>query len=144
MWPDEVERIAIFLRASGTEGTLEELPDDAERPPGIQLVVTSYECDGNVLVILLPDSRIPDDAKVSRAASCQVRRRVTPPAFPYQGAKVLLDLAVLSASTVWLEIGSGKHVLGLAPAQLARLTEAQTADLVAESGKGEVDDGTRG
>jgi hypothetical protein len=133
MWPEQVERIAIFLRASGAEGTLEELPEDDERPPGLRLVVTAYECEGKIVVTLLPDSRIPDDAKVSRAARCEVRRRVAPPAFPYQGAKVIVDFAVLSASTVWLEIGSGRHILGLAPAQLARVTEAQAADLVAES-----------
>jgi hypothetical protein len=133
MWPEEVERIAIFLRASGAEGTLEELPDDAEHPPGLRLTVTAYECDGSVVVTLLPEGRTPDEAKVGRAARCQVRGPVNAPGFPYQGARVLVDLAVLSAPTAWLELGSGGHILGLDPAQLTRLTEAQAADLVAES-----------
>jgi hypothetical protein len=133
MWPEEVERIAIFLRASGAEGSLEELPEDGERPPGVLLEVTAYECDGKIVVTLLSAGRIPDESKVARTAGCDVSRGVTPPAFPYQGATVLLDLAALSASTVWLGIGSGRHILGLAPSQLTRLTEAQASDLVAES-----------
>lgn len=133
MWPEEVERIAIFLRASGAEGSLEELPEDGDRPPGILLEVTAYECDGNVVVTLIPSGRNLDEAKVARAARCDVRRRVSTPAFPYQGSKVLIDLALLSAPTVWLEISSGRHILGLAPSQVARLTEARTSDLVAES-----------
>jgi hypothetical protein len=32
----------------------------------------------------------------------------------------------------------------LSPAQLARITKAETADLVTEAGMGEVDDGPRG
>jgi hypothetical protein len=136
MWPADVERIAIFLRASGAEGTLEELPKDGERPPGLMLAVSGYECNGRVLVTLLPAGRSPDEAKVARAGRCAGLRRLTPPEFPYQGGKVLVDLAVMSASTVWLEVGAGKHVLGLAPGQLARLTEAETTDLVAESRNG--------
>jgi hypothetical protein len=133
MWPEEIERIAIFLRASGAEGTLEELPADSERPPGLRLTETAYECDGNVVVTLLAEGRTPDQTKVSRVAQCQVRHAVDVPAFPYQRARVLVDLAVLSASTVWLDLGSGRHILGLAPSQLTRLTEAQAADLVAEN-----------
>jgi hypothetical protein len=133
MWPEEVERVAIFLRASGAEGTLEELPEDVARAPEMRLAVTAFECGGNVVVTLLPDGHIPDEAKVSRAAQCEVRRTVDAPAFPYQGARVLLDLAVLNASTAWLQIGSGRHVLGLAPTELTRLTEAQATDVVAES-----------
>ena len=133
MWPEEVERIAIFLRASGAEGSLEERPEEGDRPPGLLLEVHAYDCNGNVVVTLLPAGRIPDEAKVSRVARCDAGRRTSAPAFPYQGSKVFLDFAVLSADTVWLEIGSGRHILGLAPGQLARLTEAQASDLVAES-----------
>jgi hypothetical protein len=133
MWPEEVERIAIFLRASGAEGTLEELSDDAEHPPGLRLAVTAYDCDGSVVVTLLPEARTADEGKVGLAARCRVRRTVEAPAFPYQGTRVLVDLAVLSAPTAWLELGSGRHILGLVPGQLTRLTEAQAADLVAES-----------
>jgi hypothetical protein len=136
MWPAEVERIAIFLRASGAEGSLEELPEDGERPPGLLLAVSAYECNGRVLVTLLPAGRSPDESKVARAGRCASLRSLTPPEFPYQGAKVLVDLAVMSASTAWLEIGSGKHALGLAPGQLERLTEAETTDLVTESQNG--------
>jgi hypothetical protein len=131
MWPEEVERIAIFLRASGAEGMLEELLEDGDRPPGLFLAVTAYECNG-VVVTLLPAGRTPDERKVSRAGECERLRSVAAPEFPYQGAKVLLDLAALSASTVWLELGSGRHILGLSPSQLVRLTEARTPDLVAE------------
>jgi hypothetical protein len=133
MWPEAVERVAIFLRASGVEGRLEQLLEGADRPPGVLLAVAAFVCGPGRLVTLLPAGRTLDESKVARAGGCDSVRRVASPEFPFQGSKVLLDLAAMSASTLWLELGSGRHLLGLAPSQLARLSEAQTVDLVAES-----------
>jgi hypothetical protein len=133
MWPEEVERIAIFLRASGAEGSLEELPADGDKPPGLLVSVAAFQCNGRTVVTLIPVGRTADELKVSRAAGCEIRGRMTAPSFPYQGASVLLDIGVLSATTAWIELGTGRHVLGLVPSQLARLTDAQASDLVAES-----------
>jgi prolyl-tRNA editing enzyme YbaK/EbsC (Cys-tRNA(Pro) deacylase) len=136
MWPEEVERIAIFLRASGAEGSLEELPAEGDKPPGVLVTVAAFQCDGRTVVTLIPTGRTTDERKVSRVAGCDIRGRVTTPSFPYQGASVFLDIGVLSASTAWIELGTGNHILGLAPSELARLAEAETSDLVAENENG--------
>jgi prolyl-tRNA editing enzyme YbaK/EbsC (Cys-tRNA(Pro) deacylase) len=136
MWPEAVERIAIFLRASGVEGRLEELLDEAERPPGMLLDVSTFECSSGALVALVPAGRSVDEDKVARAAGCTNLRGAAAREFPFQGAKVLLDRAALTASTVWLDLGSPRHLLGLAPGQLAHLTGAETPDLVAEGQNG--------
>jgi hypothetical protein len=136
MWPEAVERIAIFLRASGVEGRLEELLDDAERPPGVLLDVATFECSSGAIVTLVPAGRSVDEGKIASAAGCTDLRRAGAREFPFQGAKVLLDRAALTASTVWLNLGSPRHLLGLAPGQLAHLTGAETPDLVAEGRNG--------
>ena len=64
--------------------------------------------------------------------------------FPFEGARVFIDQSVLSAHAVWLEAGSSRHVLGVSPAQLARVTSALTADLLREARTGEVADVPRG
>ena len=46
--------------------------------------------------------------------------------FPYQGTRVLVDRSLLGLRRVWLEAGSPRHVLGLGPRQLLRLTRAET------------------
>jgi hypothetical protein len=136
MWPEAVERVAIFLRASGVEGRLEELLDDAERPPGMLLDVSTFECSSGALVTLVPAGRSVDEDKVVKAAGCTNLRRADALGFPFQGAKVLLDRAALTAATVWVDLGSSRHLLGLAPGQLARLIGAETPDLVAENQNG--------
>ena len=55
------------------------------------------------------------------------------PSFPFQSARVFLELSVLTTATVWLEAGSPRHVLGLNPGQLVRLTRSETVDLVLEA-----------
>jgi prolyl-tRNA editing enzyme YbaK/EbsC (Cys-tRNA(Pro) deacylase) len=43
-----------------------------------------------------------------------------------------MDQSVLSAEWVWLEAGSPRHVLELPAVQIARVTSAETADLLRE------------
>jgi prolyl-tRNA editing enzyme YbaK/EbsC (Cys-tRNA(Pro) deacylase) len=43
-----------------------------------------------------------------------------------------MEQSVLSSEAVWLEVGSPRHVLGLSPAQIVRVTKAETADLLRE------------
>ena len=132
MWPESVERIAAFLRASGTEGRLEELLPGAGPPPGLQLTAAAFECEGRSVVGLLPSARALDRQKLAAAAGCAALRVASSPGFPFQGALVFLDRSALGAPTVWLEVGLPRHVLGLAPSQLLRLTRSRTADLLAE------------
>lgn len=55
-----------------------------------------------------------------------------------------MDQSTLSSESVWLEAGSPLHLLGLSPAQLTRVTNAETGDLLREARTGEVDDVPRG
>jgi prolyl-tRNA editing enzyme YbaK/EbsC (Cys-tRNA(Pro) deacylase) len=133
MWPEPVERIAAFLRAAGVAGRLEELPADADSPPGPAVRVAGFECDGRSLVALVPDERAIDRDKVAAAGGCARLRPAPVPEFPFQPARVLLDRVLFSTDTVWLEAGSTRYVLGLSPFDLARLTRAETADLLLEA-----------
>jgi prolyl-tRNA editing enzyme YbaK/EbsC (Cys-tRNA(Pro) deacylase) len=141
MWPDQVERIAAFIRSSGAEGQIEELPAGAEVPPGYALDASGFECDGKQLVVLAPANRALDVDKVSAAASCGRLRRREAGAFPFQDGRVLLDTSALTQPLVWLQAGSSRHVLGLLPSELVRLTQARSADLLLA---GEVHDRGRG
>jgi prolyl-tRNA editing enzyme YbaK/EbsC (Cys-tRNA(Pro) deacylase) len=57
---------------------------------------------------------------------------------------VFIDRSTISSESVWLEAGSPLHLLGLSPAQLTRVTNAETGDLLREARTGEVDDVPRG
>jgi prolyl-tRNA editing enzyme YbaK/EbsC (Cys-tRNA(Pro) deacylase) len=133
MWPEPVERIAAFLRASGTAGRLEELPSDADAAPGPAIRAAGFECDGRGLVVLVPEERAIDRDKVAAAAGCGTLRPAPAPEFPFHRARVLLDRTLVSTEAVWLEVGTERYVVGLSPGELARLTRAETADLLLEA-----------
>lgn len=132
VWPEPVESIAAFLRAAAVEGRLEELLPGAGLPDGQKLRADAFETDGGALVALVPAERRVDERKLAAASSCEDVRVGPAIGFPFEGARVLMDHSVLSAHAVWLEVGSPRHVLGVSPAQLARITSAQTADLLRE------------
>jgi len=132
MWPEPVERIAAVLRTAGVPAQLEELPAGTDSAPGAEVRADGFDCDGRALVAVVPGDRVIDRDKLAAAAGCARLRPATLPEFPFQPARVLIERALLSLDTVWLEAGSPRHALGLAPAQLAGLTSAETADLLAE------------
>lgn len=136
VWPEAVERVAIFLRASGVEGQLEEVLAGAQAPPGLRLATTALECERRLVVALIPAGRRLDRRKLARAAACSELVTARRPEFPYSGATVFLEQTALTETTLWLEAGTPRHVLGLAPAQLTRLIPAAAADLIVESQKG--------
>jgi prolyl-tRNA editing enzyme YbaK/EbsC (Cys-tRNA(Pro) deacylase) len=136
VWPEAVERVATFLRASGAEGQLEELLAGAHAPPGVRLATTALECERRLIVALIPAGRRLDRRKLARAADCSELATTRHPEFPFSGATVFLEQTVLTEPILWLEAGTSRHVLGLAPAQLTSLTRAVAADLIVESQKG--------
>jgi prolyl-tRNA editing enzyme YbaK/EbsC (Cys-tRNA(Pro) deacylase) len=136
VWPESVERIAIFLRGAGAEGRLEEVLPGAEHPPGLRLRTAAFESGDGLVVALLPAGRELDREKLGRAASAGPLREVETPEFPFAGARVVLDRLALTSPEVWLEAGSSRHLLGLPPAGLVRLVRAQVADLVDEGRNG--------
>jgi len=132
MWPEQVERIAVFLRAAGVQARLEELASGVDSPPGPTVRAAGFECDGRALVALVLGERRVDRNKLARAAGCGTLRTAATPGFPFQPARVFVDRGVLSGPTVWLEAGSPRHVVGLSPSQLAHVTRAEAVDLLAE------------
>jgi prolyl-tRNA editing enzyme YbaK/EbsC (Cys-tRNA(Pro) deacylase) len=132
MWPEAVERIASFLREAKTQGQIEELPPGVDKPPGQGVQAAAFECDGRALVALLPEDRVIDRGRLARRGGCTDLRPTATRAFPFEGARVLGDRSLLLHPTVWLEAGSSRHVLGLAPDQLLRLTRAETGTFLVE------------
>lgn len=132
MWPEPVERIASFLRDSSALGRIEELPPGVSAPPGLAARADAFDCDGLTLVALHPDDAAIDRERLRRRAGCTELRSTARREFPFQGARVLLDRSLLAPRTVWLEAGSARHVLGLSPRELLRLTRAETGVFLLE------------
>jgi hypothetical protein len=129
MWPPAVEDVAKFFRTAGVDARLEELAAGESASPGPRVVAQALDCDRRLVVVLVPGDRAADP----RRLGCVAAVRVPPPAFPYARARVYADRTIFSERTVWIEAGSPRHVAGLSPAQLVRLTNAQTGDFVAEA-----------
>ncbi|MGZ8740514.1 MAG: hypothetical protein ACXWZ8_07960 [Gaiellaceae bacterium] len=115
------------------EGRLEELLPGAGPPAGQKLRADAFDGDGGTVVALVPDDRAVDTRKLAVAAGCPEVRPAPATAFPFEGARVFMEQSVVSSNAVWLEAGSPGHVLGLSPAQVIRVTRAETADLLRES-----------
>jgi prolyl-tRNA editing enzyme YbaK/EbsC (Cys-tRNA(Pro) deacylase) len=126
MWPEPVERIASFLRDSEAHGQLEELPEGVDTPPGAVARAEAFECEGKTIVALVPGNREIDRGRLARRAGCSELRPLPAHQFPFQGTRVLVDRSLLPLRTIWLQAGSPRHVVGLGPRQLLRLTRAET------------------
>ena len=143
-WPEPVERIAAFLRNAGVEGRLEELPAGAESPPGPAVRTEAFESSRGRLVALVPVRRTLDRECLARVAKADSVRPAPTPSFPFDHARVFLDRSFFVQRMVWLQVGSDRYVLGLAPQQLAHVTRAQAAKLVLEDGTAGIADRGRG
>ena len=168
-WPEEVERVAAYLRASGAESRIEEFSDgtptaeDAAKAVGCDLaqIVKSlvFDCDGRSILVLVPGDRRADRAKVSAAAGCskariagaeQVRNAtgyepgaVAP--FPVRQVEaVFLDRSLLGHPIVWIGAGTTRHMAALAPTVLMRLSRAEPMDAVESRPKGPVSEADQG
>ena len=156
-WPEPVQRVSTFLRESGAEARIHEFPDgtptaaDAAAAVGCDLsqIVKSLVllCDGRPVVALVPGDRRGDQQKIAAAAGAASARIASPAhvaeatgfapgavaPFPLpQVETVLLDGDLLRHSVVWAGAGSTRHILGIAPLELARLTKARTVDVSAD------------
>jgi prolyl-tRNA editing enzyme YbaK/EbsC (Cys-tRNA(Pro) deacylase) len=153
-WPASVHRVAEVLRSAGAEARLEEFPQgtptavDAARAVGAGLsqIVKSllFDCDGHWVLVMVPGDRRADRKKVAAAAGArraqvaaagQVKDvtgfepgAVAPFPLP-RVERTLLDNRLLAEGRVWVGAGSPKHMAGLPPGELLRLSRAETADL---------------
>lgn len=157
-WPEDVERVAAFLREAGAEARLEEIAADvataeaAADAVGCTLaqIVKSlvFLCDGAPVVVLAPGDRRVDSAAVARLTATQraaiarpdevvaatgfVPGAVAP--FPLSDIReVLLERTLLRQPVVWVGGGSSRHLVRLAPPELLRLTNGRIEDLVRPS-----------
>jgi prolyl-tRNA editing enzyme YbaK/EbsC (Cys-tRNA(Pro) deacylase) len=154
-WPEPVARVASFLRDAGAEARLEEFPDgtstakDAARAVGCELgqIVKSLvlDCDGRLVLVLVPGDRRADPRKVAGVLGCaragiagaeqvQAATGVEPGGVSPFGAsgveRVLVDRTLLANDVVWVGAGSPRHVAAVAPAELVRLTRGTAVDAV--------------
>ncbi len=153
-WPEPVERVAAVLRERAADARLEEFPEgtltaaDAARAVGCEpsQIVKSlvFLCDGVPVLALVPGDRRADAAKVALAAGAAKARVARPEEvveatgfepgavapFPVPNvSRVLVEQELLLQELVWIGAGSSRHVAGLAPLDLVRLSEAVPADL---------------
>jgi prolyl-tRNA editing enzyme YbaK/EbsC (Cys-tRNA(Pro) deacylase) len=154
-WPESVQRVTRFLREAGAEARVEEFDagtptaEDAARAVGCDLgrIVKSlvFDCDGRSILVLVPGDRRADARKVGAAAGCE-RARVAGPEqvqlatgfepgavapFPLRTVeRVLVERTLLVHDVVWIGAGSPRHMAGLPPSELVRLTHARPVDAV--------------
>jgi len=153
-WPEPVERVASALRAGGVDGRVEEFPQgtptaalaaEAVGCAPAQIVKSLlFICDGRPTLALVPGDRRADPEKVAAAAEAKKARVGSPEEvlaatgyepggvapFPAPGvARVLIARELLAHEQVWIGAGSSRHMAGLAPVDLIRLTNAVPADL---------------
>jgi prolyl-tRNA editing enzyme YbaK/EbsC (Cys-tRNA(Pro) deacylase) len=153
-WPEPVERVAAVLRERGVHARLEEFAAgtptarEAARAVGCELeeIVKSIVlvCDGRPVLALVPGDRRADPAKIAAAAAAGYARvasseevfaatgfepgAVAPFPAPRVGT-ILLERTLLRHDVVWIGGGSPRHMVGLSPAELARVTRALPVDI---------------
>jgi len=157
-WPEPVERVAAFLRATGAEARIEEFATEtptaeaAADAVGCTLgqIVKSlvFVCDGTPVVALVPGDRRADSGKVARLAGAR-RAAIAKPAevveatgfepggvapFPLEHVPVVLvERTLVRHPIVWAGAGSDRHMVALSPRELVRLTRGRLEDLVRDS-----------
>jgi prolyl-tRNA editing enzyme YbaK/EbsC (Cys-tRNA(Pro) deacylase) len=153
-WPEPVERVAAVLRASGVDARIEEFEDGtataaaAAKAVGCDVaqIVKSLVlvCDGLPILALVPGDRRADADKVAAAAGAGYARvasaaeviaatgfgvgGVAPFPVP-RVSRVLMERELMLHEVVWAGAGTERHVVGIGPGDLARLTHAETAEL---------------
>ena len=143
------------LRAAGAEARLEEFPagtptaKDAAEAVGCELadIVKSlvFRCDGRAVVVLVPGDRRADTEKVAGAVGCSDlriargrRSRTRPDSLRGASRRSRCRAWTPSSSTgrslarqlVWVGAGSDRHMAGLEPSELVRLSRATAMDAV--------------
>ena len=103
-----------------------------------------FICDGRPTLALVPGDRRADENKVAAAAGTRYARVARPDEvqaatgfepggvapFPAPGvSEVLMAGELLVHDRVWIGAGSERHMAGISPLDLLRLTNARTAEL---------------
>jgi prolyl-tRNA editing enzyme YbaK/EbsC (Cys-tRNA(Pro) deacylase) len=153
-WPEPVARVAAVLKQAGVDARVEEFPEGTPTASAAAKAVGSsraqivkslvFVCDGRPTLALVPGDRRADETKVAAAAGARAARVARPDEvlaatgfepggvapFPAPGiAQVLMSGELLAHDRVWVGAGSERHMAGLSPLELQRLTQARAADL---------------
>ena len=154
-WPEPVERVAAVLRAHSVDARIEEFEQgtttaeaaaDAVGCEPAQIVKSLvFICDGMPVLALVPGDRRADAAKIAAAAGAAYARvakreevldcdglrarRRSRRSRCRVAVRVLMERELLRHDIVWAGAGSPQHVVGIAPADAARLTNADIVDL---------------
>jgi Cys-tRNA(Pro) deacylase len=153
---EAVGRVTAYLRDSRAEARVEEFSTGtptaahAARAVGCDLrnIVKSlvFECDGRVVLAMVPGDRRADAAKVAAAAGARTANIASPARVrettgfepgavaPFGLARVdavLIERTLLGLDRVWVGGGSTRHMVGLAPTELIRLSRAAPLDIIA-------------
>ena len=143
-----------MLRHAGVDARVEEFPEGTPTAGAAAKAVGSsraqivkslvFVCDGRPMLALVPGDRRADENKVATAAGARYARVARPDEvqaatgfepggvapFPAPGiSQVLMAEELLAHDQVWVGAGSERHMAGLSPLDLARLTKARAADL---------------
>jgi prolyl-tRNA editing enzyme YbaK/EbsC (Cys-tRNA(Pro) deacylase) len=155
--PEAVDRVNVYLREARAEARLEEFSTetptaaDAARAVGCDLrnIVKSlvFECDGRIALAMVPGDRRADAGKVALAAGARSASIASPDRVreatgfepgavaPFGLSRVdvvLVERTLLGLDRVWVGGGSTRHMVGLAPSELVRLSRAAPLDVVAD------------
>jgi prolyl-tRNA editing enzyme YbaK/EbsC (Cys-tRNA(Pro) deacylase) len=153
-WPEPVARVADVLQRAGIDARVEEFPEGTPTAGAAAKAVGSsraqivkslvFICDGRPVLALVPGDRRADENKVAVSAGARAARvarvdevlaatgfepgGVAP--FPAPGiSQVLMAGELLAHDRVGIGAGSERHMAGISPVDLARLTQARTAEL---------------
>ena len=153
-WPEPVARVAEIIKRAGIDARVEEFPEGtptagaaakavgASRAQIVKSLV--FVCDGRPTLALVPGDRRADETKVATAAGTRAARVARPEEviaatgfepggvapFPAPGiSQVLMAGELLAHERVWVGAGSERHMAGISPLDLVRLTNARTAEL---------------
>ena len=153
-WPEPVERVASFLRATGVDARLEEFPEGTPTAEAAARAVGStraeivkslvFICDERPVLALVPGDKRADAARLSAAVGARSARVAKPhevvaatgfepgavAPFPVPNvSRVLMDRSLLRHEVVWIGAGSDRHMAGIGSADLARIAKAEIAEL---------------
>jgi prolyl-tRNA editing enzyme YbaK/EbsC (Cys-tRNA(Pro) deacylase) len=157
-WPEPVQRVSAALREAGAEARIEEFAtgtptaEDAATAVGCSLrqIVKSllFDCDGRPVLVLVPGDRRADPAKVAALTGAR-RARVAGPEQVQEATgyapgavapfgllrveRVLIDRKLLGEGLLWVGAGTTRHMAGLPPAELVRVSRAQPVDVSADA-----------
>lgn len=153
-WPEPVARVAEVLKRSGVDSRVEEFPEGTPTASAAAKAVGAsraqivksllFVADGRPTLALVPGDRRADETKVAAAVGAKGARVARPDEvlaatgfepggvapFPAPGvSQVLIAGELLLHDRVWIGAGSERHMAGLSPVDLVRLSGARAADL---------------